>query len=97
VLEELRLDELLADLPAVRWPDPVALEDELVAAVLLAEPRAAAQYLEVVRLVVEQAESLDDAVRHLYEAGAYCGGHGGPEVAGMLWDLAGALSQRRSQ
>jgi hypothetical protein len=81
-------EELLAGLPPIRWPDPADPAAELIAAVLLASPVAADQFLATRAVVFEHARSLHDRVRLLFEAGAYCGGRGAPEVAGLLWDEA---------
>jgi hypothetical protein len=87
--------QALRDLPPVeqpiRWPDPIAAEDELTAIALVASPQAARAFAAMVRVVLEHADSLDDVARLLYEAGAYAGGRGAAEVAGMCWDAADAV------
>jgi hypothetical protein len=71
--------EVLADLaPAepIRWPDPIDATDELTAIAVIASPTSARQFVAMVRVVLEHAESLDDVARLLFEAGAYAGGRG---------------------
>jgi hypothetical protein len=86
--------QALRDLPTVerpiRWPDPIDVTDELTAIAVTASPEAARQFVAMVRVVLEHADSLEDVARLRFEAGAYAGGRGAGEVAAMLWDAADA-------
>jgi hypothetical protein len=92
--------QALADLaPAqpVRWPDGPDLRAEVIANALLASPVATRQYVEVLGACLDRVEALDDLAAELYQAGAWFGGHGGGEVAGLLWQLADAIADSLNQ
>jgi hypothetical protein len=89
--------EALAELaPAepVRWPDAADLRAEVIAGALVASPAATRAYIETVAGCLDRAEDLDSLAGELYTAGAYCGGHGGGELAGLLFQLADTFEER---
>jgi hypothetical protein len=75
----------------VVWPAPTDLSAEVMANALLATPVASRQYVRGLERALNESTTTDELITALYETGAYFGGHGAPEAAGLLWDTAAAV------
>jgi hypothetical protein len=87
----------LAPVKPVRWPDGPDLKAEVIAAALIASPTATRQFIDTLAACLDANNTLDDLAAGLYQAGAYMGQHGGEEVAGLLWQLADAITASLNQ
>jgi hypothetical protein len=90
-----QLEELLADLPPIRWPDPPDLDAELAFALGCVSPRTARLAEAVVRELAATAGDLSGFLRALDVVAIHAGGHREAELAGVLLTVSDRIREWR--